>query len=81
MGVLFLANGLNKAGFFVWLGKVFSQNINFFGVDPILILGGLIFITIIVRYLFASTIAFVVTFIPVIYTLGAGLMYQLFHYC
>lgn len=70
-GIISLANGLNKAGFFLWLGQVFSQNLNFSGVDSILILGGLIFITIIVRYLFASTIAFVVTFIPVIYTLGA----------
>lgn len=70
-GIISLANGLNKAGFFVWLGKIFSQHFSFAGVDSILILGGLIFITIIVRYLFASTIAFVVTFIPVIYTLGA----------
>ena len=70
-GIISLANGLNKAGFFVWLGKLFSQHLDFTGVHSVAILGGLIFITIIVRYLFASTIAFVVTFIPVIYTLGA----------
>ncbi|AIF50387.1 DASS family sodium-coupled anion symporter [Pelosinus sp. UFO1] len=70
-GIISLANGLNKAGFFVWLGKLFSEHLDFTGVHSVAILGGLIFITIIVRYLFASTIAFVVTFIPVIYTLGA----------
>lgn len=70
-GIISLANGLNKAGFFIWLGTLFSQHLDFTGVNPIAILGGLVFITIIVRYLFASTIAFVVTFIPVIYTLGA----------
>lgn len=70
-GIISLANGLNKAGFFVWLGKLFSEHLDFTGVHSVAILGGLILITIIVRYLFASTIAFVVTFIPVIYTLGA----------
>jgi len=70
-GIISLANGLNKASFFVWLGNLFSQHLDFTGVNSVAILGGLIFITIIVRYLFASTIAFVVTFIPVIYTLGA----------
>jgi DASS family divalent anion:Na+ symporter len=70
-GIISLANGLNKAGFFVWLGNLFSEHLDFTGVNSIVILVGLIFITIIVRYLFASTIAFVVTFIPVIYTLGA----------
>jgi len=71
-GIISLANALNNAKFFAWLGKIFEQNLNFAGLNPLLILAGLIFITVIVRYFFASTIAFVVTFIPVIFTLGAA---------
>lgn len=71
-GIISLANGLNSAKFFAWLGKVFEQNFNFAGLDSIVIMVGLIFISVIVRYFFASTIAFVVTFIPVIFTMGAA---------
>lgn len=71
-GIISLANGLNKTKFFVWLGKFFEQHLNFAGVDSLVVLAGLIFLTIIVRYLFASTIAFVVTFIPVIFVIGAA---------
>lgn len=69
-GIISLANGLNSAKFFVWLGKIFEQNLNFAGVNSLAVLAGLIFLTVIVRYFFASTIAFVVTFIPVIFTMG-----------
>lgn len=71
-GIISLANGLNSAKFFVWLGKTFEQNINFTGVNSLVVLAGLIFLSVIVRYFFASTIAFVVTFIPVIFTMGAA---------
>jgi len=71
-GIISLANGLNNAKFFVWLGKVFEQNLNLEGLNALVVMAGLIFITVIVRYFFASTIAFVVTFIPVIFTMGAA---------
>lgn len=71
-GIISLANGLNSAKFFVWLGTVFEQNINFSGLNHLVVLAGLIFMSVIVRYFFASTIAFVVTFIPVIFTIGAA---------
>lgn len=71
-GIISLANGLNSAKFFVWLGKVFEQNLNLAGLNNLVVLAGLIFVSVIVRYFFASTIAFVVTFIPVIFTMGAA---------
>ena len=71
-GIISLANGLNSAKFFVWLGKVFERNLDFTGVHSLVVLAGLIFLSIVVRYFFASTIAFVVTFIPVIFTMGAA---------
>jgi DASS family divalent anion:Na+ symporter len=71
-GIISLANGLNKAKFFVWLGKYFEKNLDFSGYNTLLVLAVLIFMTIIVRYFFASTIAFVVTLIPVIFSMGAA---------
>ncbi|MDR3564093.1 MAG: DASS family sodium-coupled anion symporter [Negativicutes bacterium] len=69
-GIISLANGLNKAGFFVWLGKVLAQNVNFVGMNKIGVMIGLVLMGVVVRYLFASTAAFVATFVPVLYTLG-----------
>jgi DASS family divalent anion:Na+ symporter len=71
-GIISLADGLNKEGFFKWLGTIFQKNLDFSGVSTVVVLGILVVITIVVRYFFASTIAFVVTFMPVIYTLGAA---------
>ena len=71
-GIIALADALTKAGFFKWMGEAFQRNVDFSGFNPIVVLGALILITIVVRYFFASTIAFVVTFMPVIFTLGAA---------
>lgn len=72
-GVIALADALTKAGFFKWMGAEFQRNVDFSGVNQVVVLGLLILITIVVRYFFASTIAFVVTFMPVIFTLGAAM--------
>jgi divalent anion:Na+ symporter, DASS family len=70
--VISLADGLNSAGFFKWMGKLFQANLSFDGVSHILVFGVLILVSMLVRYFFASTIAFVVTFMPVIFTMGAA---------
>lgn len=72
-GIISLADGLNKEGFFKWMGVIFKNNLDFSGVDTVVVLSVLILITVVVRYFFASTIAFVVTFMPVIFTLGAAM--------
>lgn len=71
-GIMSLANGLNKSGFFKWLGIYFETHIDFAGMSPMFMLVGLITLSISVRYVFASTIAFVVTFIPVIFVMAAA---------
>lgn len=71
-GIISLANGLNEAKFFVWLGKFFATHLDFTGLNSLVVLIGIIFLSVIVRYFFASTIAFVVTFIPVLFTMGAA---------
>lgn len=80
-GVIGIANALAKEHFFEWMSKAMGQSINFVGYNPIITLGGLLFLSLIIRYLFASMTAFVTTMIPVFFTLGlvAGVpLYPLF---
>ena len=61
---------LSKAKFFVWLAKVVGEHMNFVGVNQALVMGILLVISILVRYVFASMGAYVGAFIPVLFTLG-----------
>ncbi|CAK7040228.1 MAG: Inner membrane protein YbhI [Desulfovibrio sp.] len=72
-GIISLAGGLNKHGFFKWLGTTMQSSFNFDGHDKIVILLGLILISIVVRYVFASSAAFVASMMPVLLTLGHAL--------
>ena len=56
---------LSKAKFFVWLAKVVGEHMNFVGVNQALVMGILLVISILVRYVFASMGAYVGAFIPV----------------
>lgn len=69
-GIIGIAGGLAKAGFFGWLAKAIEQNMTLSGYGDIATLSALLFISLIVRYLFASTAAYVTSFIPVLYTIG-----------
>ncbi|SDF29666.1 DASS family sodium-coupled anion symporter [Sporomusa acidovorans] len=71
-GIISLANGLNHTKFFVWLGDVLEQHLHFAGMNSLGLLAGLLVMSVVVRYFFASTIAYVITFIPVIFTTGAA---------
>ncbi len=70
-GIMSISDALTKGGFFAWLGEWFKINLNLQGFDPIVALAVLLVLTMVVRYFFASTIAYVVTFVPVIFTLGS----------
>ena len=70
-GIISLATALSGGKFFDWLGKLISANISFAGMSQFTVLMGILFISLIVRYLFASIAAFTSTFIPVLFTLGA----------
>jgi len=71
-GIVSLANGLSKLGFFAWLGKLLGQNMQFAMGNKMVFLVAVILLGIVVRYLFASTIAFIATMVPLLYTLGAA---------
>jgi len=69
-GIVGLADELAKAKFFDWVAKLLSNNVDFVGYDPIVILGGVILVSILIRYLFASVAGFVTTMMPVMFTVG-----------
>ncbi len=70
-GIIGIADALSKAKFFEWLAQLFMQNLNFQGYNQVLVMAGLVFFSIIIRYLFASQGAFVVTMTPVLLTLAS----------
>jgi DASS family divalent anion:Na+ symporter len=69
-GIIGLADGLAKAGFFSWLTKVISRNFSFAGYGTITMLLILLLLSCGVRYFFASLAPFCTTFIPVLFTIG-----------
>jgi DASS family divalent anion:Na+ symporter len=69
-GIISLASGLAKAGFFVWFAKVLGNTISFGGYGPVTVMVGLLALSLVVRYFFASQAAYVSTMIPVLFTLG-----------
>lgn len=69
-GIIGLADGLAKAKFFDWMAKLLANNLSFAGYSPVVILGGLLFFSLIIRYFFASMAAYVTSMIPVFLTIG-----------
>jgi DASS family divalent anion:Na+ symporter len=69
-GIISLADGLAKAGFFIWLAKIISRNFSFAGYSTFTMLLILLLLSCGVRYFFASLAPFCTTFIPVLFTIG-----------
>lgn len=61
---------LAKAKFFVWLADVFGKTFSFAGCNPVIVLGALLVVSVLVRYIFASMGAYVAAFVPVLFTVG-----------
>jgi DASS family divalent anion:Na+ symporter len=70
-GIIGLSSSLAKVGFFKWLAATVQQIVNFDGVNTIVIYFVLVVVSLLVRYIFASTGAYVTTFVPVIYAIGS----------
>lgn len=68
-GIIGLATALDKAKLFSWLAAAMQSNINF-GSDPFMALLIIGFLSIIVRYLFASASSYAVAMLPVFLTVG-----------
>lgn len=69
-GIIGLATALSQAKFFIALAKVIGNNVNLSAVDPYVAFAIILFISIAVRYVFASTAAYATSFVPVLFTIG-----------
>ncbi|ULO02651.1 DASS family sodium-coupled anion symporter [Campylobacter sp. RM12651] len=68
-GIMSLSGMMNKLGFFKWLGTFIQGNMNL-DLDPLIVLIIIGFISIIVRYLYASATVFITTLLPVLFLIG-----------
>ena len=53
-----------------YFGFYFGETFSFTGLNPIIVLGSLLIVSVLVRYVFASMGAYVAAFVPVLFTVG-----------
>lgn len=68
--IISLADGLAKAKFFSWCSDYLAHHISFVGYNEYVVLFGLLVLSVVARYFFASAAAYVTSFIPVLFSLG-----------
>lgn len=71
-GVIGLADALARAKFFDWLAQIVRANLDFTGMNPILVMGGMVLFSLVLRYLFASMATFVAAMMPVFFTIAVA---------
>lgn len=69
-GIVGVASLLAGEDFFKWISDRIAESVNLTGYNSIAVLFVLTVISVLVRYLFASTAAYVAAFIPVLFTIG-----------
>ena len=70
-GILSIMSELIKGKFFIWAAAMLKANLDFGGLNPMLTLFLITFISLAIRYIFASGAAYVVAMVPVFYTIGS----------
>ncbi len=68
-GIIGIAGGLAKYGFFVWLAKVLQNNLPLAGHGTLTVMLALVLASILLHYIFASLAVFCAVMLPVIFTL------------
>jgi DASS family divalent anion:Na+ symporter len=71
-GIISFATALANAKFFDWLGKLIGSNIDFTGMNSIVVLVAILVVSVLIRYFFASVAAFVSSMVPVFMTFGVA---------
>jgi DASS family divalent anion:Na+ symporter len=71
-GIVGLSSALSKLEFFTWLASAIQGVVSFDGVNSIIVYLVLVILSLVSRYIFASTAAYVASFIPVIFTIGVA---------
>lgn len=69
-GIVGLADGLARARFFDWLAELVRLHLDLSGLNQIAVMGGLLLLSLALRYLFASQAAFCSTMVPVFFTIA-----------
>lgn len=69
-GIIGLAEALAKAKFFEWLAKLIANHANFTSLNSLVVIAILVFLSVVVRYVFASMAAYVATMVPVVFTIA-----------
>lgn len=69
-GIIGLATALSQAKFFVALADVIGQSVDLSTVSQPVAFAVILFVSIAVRYVFASTAAYATSFVPVLFTIG-----------
>lgn len=69
-GIIGLATALSQAKFFVSLAQVIGTAVNLSTVSQPIAFAVILFVSIAVRYVFASTAAYATSFVPVLFTIG-----------
>lgn len=69
-GIIGMATALTQAKFFKSLADVMAKSLDLSSFSEFLAFGIILFVSVIVRYVFASTAAFATSFVPVLLTLG-----------
>jgi DASS family divalent anion:Na+ symporter len=69
-GIIGLANSLSQSGFFIWLSDYFKQHIDLHSYSSLTVISVLLILSIVVRYMFASGAAYILSMAPVFLTIG-----------
>lgn len=69
-GIIGLATALSKAKFFDALAKTIGANVDLSSVGQFTAFAIILFVSIAIRYVFASTAAYATSFVPVLFTIG-----------
>jgi DASS family divalent anion:Na+ symporter len=69
-GIIGVAEALSRAKFFDWLAKLIASHASFTRFHPLAIIAALVFLSVVVRYVFASMAAYVATMMPVLFTIA-----------
>lgn len=69
-GIIGLATALSKSKFFESLVNSLGSHLDLSGVNDYVALGIILFISIAIRYVFASTAAYATSFVPVLFSIG-----------
>jgi DASS family divalent anion:Na+ symporter len=71
-GIIGMATALNQSKFFDSLATVINSTVDLSSVNPFVAFAIILLVSVVTRYIFASTAAFATSFVPVLFTIGTA---------